>query len=52
MTGYPESPPGTVEWLARVTAERPWQEPFPILTRALGPYAFDHEAEDRWLAAR
>ncbi len=51
VTGYVESLPGTVEWLAGELAGRDWREAFPKMARNYGEALFDYAAEDAWLAA-
>ncbi|TQO28816.1 hypothetical protein FHX79_11604 [Streptomyces cavourensis] len=51
VTGYAESLPGTVEWLAGELAGRDWREAFPKTARNYGEALFDYAAEDAWLAA-
>ncbi|MYR53962.1 NAD-dependent epimerase/dehydratase family protein [Streptomyces sp. SID4928] len=51
VTGYVESLPETVEWLAGEVAGRDWREAFPKLLRGYGEGLFDYAAEDAWLAA-
>ncbi|MFJ6443407.1 NAD-dependent epimerase/dehydratase family protein [Streptomyces sp. NPDC091649] len=51
VTGYVESLPETVEWLAGQLAERDWREAFPKMLANYGAWLFDYAAEDAWLAA-
>ncbi|MEV7277828.1 NAD-dependent epimerase/dehydratase family protein [Streptomyces sp. NPDC093111] len=51
VTGYAQSLPGTIEFLAATVAERDWREAFPGLVK-YGVDFFDYAAEDAWLAAR
>ncbi|MFJ8309856.1 MULTISPECIES: NAD-dependent epimerase/dehydratase family protein [unclassified Streptomyces] len=50
VTGYVQSLPRTVEWLAAELKGRDWREVFPPMAR-YGDL-FDYAAEDAWLAAR
>ncbi|MGA6174938.1 NAD-dependent epimerase/dehydratase family protein [Streptomyces sp. NPDC012600] len=50
VTGYVESLPGTVEWLAGELAGRDWREAFPKMARNYGEALFDYAAEDAWRA--
>ncbi|MFD3512960.1 NAD-dependent epimerase/dehydratase family protein [Streptomyces sp. NPDC058657] len=50
VTGYEESLPATVEWLAGQLEGRGWEEAFPKMA-ARGDM-FDYAAEDAWLAGR
>ncbi|OKJ42642.1 NAD-dependent epimerase/dehydratase family protein [Streptomyces sp. CB01580] len=51
VTGYVESLPETVEWLAGRLEGRDWTEAFPVLLRSYGRQLFDYDAEDAWLEA-
>ncbi|WNF25798.1 NAD-dependent epimerase/dehydratase family protein [Streptomyces sp. C11-1] len=51
VTGYAESLPETVEWLAGELAGRDWREAFPKMLRNYGEGLFDYAAEDAWLEA-
>lgn len=51
VTGYVESLPETVEWLAGELAGRDWREAFPKMARNYGEVLFDYAAEDAWLEA-
>lgn len=51
VTGYVESLPETVEWLAGELAGRNWREAFPKMARNYGEALFDYAAEDAWLEA-
>ncbi|MEU1469006.1 NAD-dependent epimerase/dehydratase family protein [Streptomyces sp. NPDC005761] len=50
VTGYAESLPETVEWIAGQLAGRDWTEAYPEMVRAYGIQLFDYAAEDAWLA--
>ncbi|MFE9408745.1 NAD-dependent epimerase/dehydratase family protein [Streptomyces sp. NPDC006704] len=50
VTGYAESLPRTVEWIAGQLEGRDWREAFPAMTK-YGDL-FDYAAEDAWLAGR
>ncbi|MFG3281123.1 NAD-dependent epimerase/dehydratase family protein [Streptomyces sp. NPDC048111] len=53
VTGYVQSLPATVEWLADRLAGREWSEAFPKMARAYADAGlFDYAAEDAWLADR
>ncbi|MFI9628014.1 NAD-dependent epimerase/dehydratase family protein [Streptomyces sp. NPDC052042] len=49
VTGYVESLPETVAWLAGQLEGRDWTEAFPVLLRLYGKRLFDYAAEDAWL---
>ncbi|MFD4031091.1 NAD-dependent epimerase/dehydratase family protein [Streptomyces sp. NPDC058637] len=49
VTGYAESLPETVEWLASRLHGRQWTEAFPKMLRNYGEGLFDYAAEDAWL---
>ncbi|WP_329238439.1 NAD(P)H-binding protein [Streptomyces sp. NBC_00111] len=49
VTGYEESLPETVEWLAARLHGRDWREAFPKMLRNYGETLFDYAAEDAWL---
>ncbi|MFJ8976649.1 NAD-dependent epimerase/dehydratase family protein [Streptomyces sp. NPDC102282] len=49
VTGYEESLPGTVAWLADRLHGRDWREAFPKMLRNYGETLFDYAAEDAWL---
>ncbi|MYQ41421.1 MULTISPECIES: NAD-dependent epimerase/dehydratase family protein [unclassified Streptomyces] len=49
VTGYAESLPPTVEWLAARLEGRDWREAFPKMLRSYGESLFDYAAEDAWL---
>ncbi|MEU2023878.1 NAD-dependent epimerase/dehydratase family protein [Streptomyces sp. NPDC016469] len=49
VTGYVESLPETVEWIAGQLAGRDWQDAYPAMVRAYGTWLFDYAAEDAWL---
>ncbi|MET9926115.1 MULTISPECIES: NAD-dependent epimerase/dehydratase family protein [unclassified Streptomyces] len=51
VTGYVESLPETVEWLAAELAGRDWREAFRKMARNYGETLFDYAAEDAWLEA-
>ncbi|MFE2207330.1 NAD-dependent epimerase/dehydratase family protein [Streptomyces rubiginosohelvolus] len=51
VTGYEESLPETVEWLAGELTGRDWREAFPKMLKSYGEDLFDYAAEDAWLAA-
>ncbi|MFD4022452.1 NAD-dependent epimerase/dehydratase family protein [Streptomyces sp. NPDC058576] len=51
VTGYAESLPATVAWLAGELAGRDWREAFPKMLKGYGEGLFDYAAEDAWLAA-
>ncbi|MFJ1779496.1 NAD-dependent epimerase/dehydratase family protein [Streptomyces anulatus] len=51
VTGYVESLPETVEWLAGELAERDWREAFPKMLANYGAWLFDYAEEDAWLEA-
>lgn len=50
VTGYAESLPETVEWIAGQLAGRDWQDAYPAMLRSYGTSLFDYAAEDAWLA--
>ncbi|MFD9790065.1 NAD-dependent epimerase/dehydratase family protein [Streptomyces sp. NPDC059070] len=51
VTGYAESLPATVGWIAqRLRDTTGWREAFPAMSKY--PDLFDYAAEDAWLAAR
>lgn len=53
VTGYVESLPATVEWLAGQLRGREWSEAFPAMARNYAAVGlFDYAAEDAWLAGR
>ncbi|MFF4183166.1 NAD-dependent epimerase/dehydratase family protein [Streptomyces sp. NPDC001691] len=53
VTGYGQSLPATVEWLAGQLAGREWSEAFPKMARNYASARlFDYAAEDAWLAGR
>ncbi|GGX17008.1 NAD-dependent epimerase/dehydratase family protein [Streptomyces chryseus] len=55
VTGYAESLPATVEWLAEVLRRQDWREAFPKLSQRYAPDGdgpFDYAQEDAWLAGR
>ncbi|MEU9358973.1 NAD-dependent epimerase/dehydratase family protein [Streptomyces sp. NPDC048301] len=49
VTGYAESLPRTVEWLAGQLDGRDWTEAFPKMAAHYGKALFDYAAEDAWL---
>ncbi|MFJ8886690.1 NAD-dependent epimerase/dehydratase family protein [Streptomyces sp. NPDC102402] len=49
VTGYEESLPGTVDWLAGQLHGRDWRQAFPKMVRSYGEALFDYAAEDVWL---
>lgn len=49
VTGYAESLPRTVEWLAAQLDGRDWKQAFPKMVRNYGGTLFDYAAEDAWL---
>ncbi|MEU9094938.1 NAD-dependent epimerase/dehydratase family protein [Streptomyces sp. NPDC048428] len=49
VTGYAESLPETVEWIAGQLAGRDWTDAYPAMVRAYGTGLFDYAAEDAWL---
>jgi nucleoside-diphosphate-sugar epimerase len=49
LTGYVESLPETVEWIAAQLEGKDWTEAFPAMLRAYGEKLFDYAAEDTWL---
>lgn len=51
VTGYVESLPETVAWLAGRLEGRDWTEAFPAMLRSYGRQLFDYAAEDAWLEA-
>ncbi|MEV6164580.1 NAD-dependent epimerase/dehydratase family protein [Streptomyces sp. NPDC052052] len=51
VTGYAQSLPGTVEWLAGRLDGRDWTEAFPRMLQTYGDKLFDYAAEDAWLEA-
>ncbi|MFH9610145.1 NAD-dependent epimerase/dehydratase family protein [Streptomyces sp. NPDC017448] len=51
VTGYAQSLPETVEWIAGELAGRDWREAFPKMHRNYGEALFDYAAEDAWLEA-
>ncbi|GHJ39142.1 reductase [Streptomyces sp. TS71-3] len=50
VTGYRDSLPETVEWLAARLHGRDWRTAFPVMAKAYGRDLFDYPAEDAWLA--
>ncbi|WP_274555537.1 NAD-dependent epimerase/dehydratase family protein [Streptomyces spiramyceticus] len=55
VTGYADSLPATVEWLAEELRRQDWREAFPKLSQRYGPGSggpFDYADEDAWLARR
>ncbi|KOU53356.1 NAD-dependent epimerase/dehydratase family protein [Streptomyces sp. WM6378] len=53
VTGYVESLPATVEWLAGQLKGREWSEAFPKMAKNYAAVGlFDYAAEDAWLAGR
>ncbi|WP_327358197.1 NAD-dependent epimerase/dehydratase family protein [Streptomyces sp. NBC_01304] len=56
VTGYVESLPATVAWLAAELGGRGWREAFPKMAQSYDPDGthdlFDYAAEDAWLARR
>ncbi|WP_344493820.1 NAD-dependent epimerase/dehydratase family protein [Streptomyces enissocaesilis] len=55
VTGYADSLPATVEWLAEVLRDQDWREAFPKLSQRYAPGGdgpFDYAQEDAWLAGR
>ncbi|MFJ3695954.1 NAD-dependent epimerase/dehydratase family protein [Streptomyces sp. NPDC090052] len=54
VTGYAESLPGTVEWIAGRLRDRDWREAFPAMAKTYDPHLdlFDYAAEDAWLGNR
>ncbi|MFH9616636.1 NAD-dependent epimerase/dehydratase family protein [Streptomyces pratensis] len=52
VTGYAESLPQTVEWLAGQLHGRDWRQAFPKMVRNYGEGLFDYAAEDVWLERR
>ncbi|MFF2410477.1 NAD-dependent epimerase/dehydratase family protein [Streptomyces sp. NPDC058092] len=51
VTGYAESLPETVEWIAAQLAAKDWTEAYPAMLRSYGKKLFDYAAEDAWLEA-
>ncbi|MFD4762208.1 NAD-dependent epimerase/dehydratase family protein [Streptomyces sp. NPDC058439] len=51
VTGYAQSLPETVEWIAAQLAGRDWTEAYPAMLRSYGRKLFDYAAEDAWLEA-
>lgn len=51
VTGYAESLPETVEWIAAQLEGRDWAEAYPAMLRSYGNKLFDYAAEDAWLEA-
>ncbi|MFD8744701.1 NAD-dependent epimerase/dehydratase family protein [Streptomyces sp. NPDC059616] len=51
VTGYVQSLPETVEWIAARLAGQDWTAAFPAMLRSYGKKLFDYAAEDAWLAA-
>ncbi|WP_228992337.1 NAD(P)-dependent oxidoreductase [Streptomyces sp. DH8] len=51
VTGYAQSLPETVEWIAGELAGRDWREAFPKMRKNYGEGLFDYAAEDAWLEA-
>ncbi|MDF6022499.1 NAD-dependent epimerase/dehydratase family protein [Streptomyces sp. JH34] len=49
VTGYAQSLPRTVEWLAGRLDGRDWRQAFPKMVRTYGETLFDYAAEDAWL---
>ncbi|WP_431358561.1 NAD-dependent epimerase/dehydratase family protein [Streptomyces atroolivaceus] len=49
VTGYAESLPQTVAWLAAQLDGRDWRQAFPKMVRNYGEALFDYAAEDAWL---
>ncbi|MEU1491778.1 NAD-dependent epimerase/dehydratase family protein [Streptomyces sp. NPDC005776] len=49
VTGYAESLPETVEWIAGQLADREWTDAYPAMLRSYGTRLFDYAAEDAWL---
>lgn len=49
VTGYVESLPETVEWIAAQLEGKDWTEAFPLMLRAYGKKLFDYAAEDALL---
>nr|WSW70580.1 NAD-dependent epimerase/dehydratase family protein [Streptomyces sp. NBC_00995] len=49
VTGYAQSLPGTVEWIAGQLAGRDWTDAYPAMLRSYGAGLFDYAAEDDWL---
>lgn len=49
VTGYAESLPETVEWIAGQLADRDWTDAYPAMLRSYGTGLFDYAAEDAWL---
>ncbi|MCP3820151.1 NAD-dependent epimerase/dehydratase family protein [Streptomyces sp. A3M-1-3] len=54
VTGYTESLPPTVEWLAAQLRGRDWREAFPKMARNYDPHGdlFGYAEEDAWLDTR
>ncbi|MGX1883025.1 NAD-dependent epimerase/dehydratase family protein [Streptomyces sp. NPDC055287] len=55
VTGYADSLPATVEWLAEALRRQDWREAFPKLSQRYAPGGdgpFDYAAEEAWLARR
>jgi nucleoside-diphosphate-sugar epimerase len=52
VTGYEESLPRTLQWLADTVRGRDWREALPEMAAAYDPMGdlFDYAAEDRWLS--
>ncbi|MCX5099066.1 MULTISPECIES: NAD(P)-dependent oxidoreductase [unclassified Streptomyces] len=51
VTGYVQSLPETVEWIAARLVGQDWTAAFPAMLRSYGKKLFDYAAEDAWLAA-
>ncbi|MFE4797087.1 NAD-dependent epimerase/dehydratase family protein [Streptomyces sp. NPDC056708] len=49
VTGYVESLPETVEWIAAQLEGKDWTDAFPLMLRAYGRKLFDYATEDAWL---
>lgn len=49
VTGYAQSLPQTVAWLAAQLDGRDWRQAFPKMVRNYGEALFDYAAEDAWL---
>jgi len=49
VTGYVQSLPQTVAWLAAQLDGRDWRQAFPKMVRNYGEGLFDYAAEDAWL---
>ncbi|NDZ80879.1 NAD-dependent epimerase/dehydratase family protein [Streptomyces sp. SID10853] len=54
VTGYAESLPATVEWIAGRLRDRDWRDTFPAMAKRYVPPLdlFDYAAEDAWLGNR